>query len=207
LWIRAPRTGWEGYGKNKQLAVDSVAHDWVLSVDADEEVTPELAGEIKAVLSGESVLSGYKIRWLSCYLGKWIKHSGWNKKFKLKLFDRRLGGFTDDYLHETVKIEGKVGRLKNVLKHYTHPDLDTVTSKAYLTSEMAAGDMYAAGKRSTILNAYLHATWTYLKVLIFNLGFLDGWVGHVLATNTAYAVFLKYVRLWEKGREPGSRGC
>jgi (heptosyl)LPS beta-1,4-glucosyltransferase len=68
---------------------------------------------------------------------------------------------------------------------------------------MAADDLFARGKRSTILNAYLHATWTYLKVLVFNLGFLDGWVGHVLATNTAYAVFLKYLRLWERGRKSG----
>jgi glycosyltransferase involved in cell wall biosynthesis len=202
---RITRTGWMGYGKNKQLAVDSVIHDWVLSVDADEEVTPDLAREIETLLSGDSVLSGYKVRWLSCYLGKWIRHSGWNRKFKLKLFDRTRGGFTDDYLHETVKIEGEVGRLRGVLRHYTYPDLDTVTSKAYLTSEMAAGDMFAAGRRSSILNAYLHGTWTYLKTFLFNLGFLDGWVGHVLATNTAYAVFLKYLRLWEKGRKGGDR--
>ena len=200
---RIIRAEWLGYGKNKQLAVDSVKTDWVLSVDADEEVTPELAREIETVLAGPSVPSGYKIRWRSCYLGKWIKHSGWNRKFKLKLFDRTKGGFTDHYLHETVTIEGEVGRLKGLLMHYTFPDMDTVTSKAYLTSAMAAEAAYAKGRRSTILNAYMHGIWTYAKLLIFNLGFLDGWVGHVLATNTAYAVFLKYVRLWEKSRDGG----
>jgi glycosyltransferase involved in cell wall biosynthesis len=204
---RIIRAAWEGYGKNKQLAVDSVTNDWVLSVDADEEVTPELAREIEAVLSGETVLSGYKIRWRSCYLGRWIKHSGWNRKIKLKLFDRTRGGFTDDYLHETVKIEGEVGRLKGVLRHYTYPDLDAVTGKACVTTQMAAGAMYSQGKRSTIFKAYLHATWTYLKTFVFNLGFLDGWLGHVLATNTAYAVFLKYLRLWEKGRDSREREC
>jgi glycosyltransferase involved in cell wall biosynthesis len=202
---RIIRTGWMGYGKTKQLAVDSVSNDWVLSVDADEEVTPELAREIETVLSGETVLAGYKIRWLSCYLGKWIRFSGWNRKYKLKLFNRTKGSFTDDMLHETVNIEGRTGRLRCVLRHYTHPDLDTITRKAYLTSEMAAEAMYAEGKRSSILNAYLHGTWTYIKIFIFNLGFLDGWVGHALATNTAYAVFLKYLRLWEKGRKSESR--
>lgn len=202
---RIIRAAWEGYGRNKQLAVDSVTHDWVLSVDADEEVTPALAREIETVLSGDSVMSGYKIRWLSCYLGKWIRHSGWNRKYKLKLFDRTKGCFTGDMVHERVKIEGETGRLKCVLKHYTHPDLDTVTRKAYVTSEMAAEEMYAKGRRSSILNAYLHATWAYAKTFFFNLGFLDGWVGHALATNTAYFVFLKYLRLWEKGRESGDR--
>lgn len=193
--------GWKGYGKNKQLAVDSVANDWVLSVDADEEVTPELAEEIETVLAGDSVLSGYKVKWQSCYLGRWIRYSGWNRKYKTKLFDRTKGGFTEDMIHETVELRGKTGRLKSVLRHYTHPDLDTVTRKAYITSEMAAEEMYAKGRRSSILNAYLHACWAYLKTLIFNLGFLDGWVGHALATNTAYSVFLKYLRLWEKGKE------
>jgi glycosyltransferase involved in cell wall biosynthesis len=200
---RVVRTGWMGFGRNKQMAVDSASNDWVLSIDADEEVTPELAREIEAVLSGDSIRSGYKIRWLSCYLGKWIRHSGWGSKYKLKLFDRTKGRFTDDMLHETVNLDGEAGRLKAVLRHYTYPDLDAVARKAQAYADMAAGEMYSEGKRASLADAYLHAFWTYLKTLFFNLGFLDGWMGHVLATNTAYAVFLKYLRLWEKGRNSG----
>jgi len=202
---RIVRAEWAGYGKNKQLAVDSASNDWVISVDADEEVTPELAAEIEEALSQDSVRSGYRIKWLSCYLGKWIRHSGWNRQYKLKLFNRTKGGFTDDLLHETVKLTGETGRLKNVLKHYTYPDLETVIRKGHTYAEMAAAEMYSGGKRSSILNAYLHATWAYVKTLIFNLGFLDGWVGHALATNTAYAVFLKYMKLWERGRRDDRR--
>ena len=202
---RIVRAEWGGYGKNKQLAVDSADNDWVLSIDADEEVTPELAREIEEVLSQDSVLSGYRIRWLSCYLGRWIRHSGWNRKYKTKLFDRTKGGYTGDLLHETVKLTGETGRLRNVLKHYTYPDLETVVRKAHMYADMAAEEMYAAGKRSSIPNAYMHALWTYVKTLVFNLGFMDGWVGHALATNTAYAVFLKYLKLWEKGRGDSGR--
>ncbi len=200
---RIVRADWKGYGRNKQLAVDSVSNDWVLSVDADEEVTPELAREIEAVLSRDSVECGYKIRWLSCYLGEWIKHSGWNRRYKLKLFDRTKGGFSEAPLHETVKLKGKTGTLRSVLKHYTYPDLDTVVRKAHAYAEMAAEAMHREGRRCSISRAYLHAVWTYVKTYCFNLGFLDGAVGRVLATNTAYAVFLKYLKLWEKSRGAG----
>lgn len=199
------RTDWKGYGRNKQLAVDSASNDWVLSIDADEEVSPELAGEIEEVLSADSVMSGYRIRWLSCYLGKWIRHSGWNRQYKIKLFDRTKGGFTDDLLHERVNLTGRIGRLKNVLRHYTYPDLETVIRKGRTYAEMASEAMYSKGKRSSITNAYLHATWSYIKTFFFNLGFLDGAVGHALATSQAYFVFLKYLKLWEKGRGDDSR--
>jgi glycosyltransferase involved in cell wall biosynthesis len=203
---RIIRTDWKGFGRNKGLAVASVSNDWVLSVDADEEVTPELAREIETVLSRDSVKSGYRIKWLSCYLGKWIRHSGWGRKYKLKLFDRTRGGFSEDPLHETVNLAGETGKLENVLKHYTYPDLDTVLRKAHAYSETAADAMYQEGKRSSVVNAYLHAAWTYVKTFLFNLGFLDGSVGHILATNTAYAVLLKYLKLWEKGRETENPG-
>jgi glycosyltransferase involved in cell wall biosynthesis len=198
---RIIRAGWMGFGRNKGLAVASASNDWVLSVDADEEVTPELAREIEATLSRDRVKCGYKIRWLSWYLGKWIRHSGWNRKYKTKLFDRTHGTFSDAPLHERVNLDGEVGKLRNVLKHYTYPDLDTAVAKAHAYAEMAADEMFREGRRSSILGAYLHATWAYVKTCILNLGFLDGWVGHVLATNTAYAVFLKYLKLWEKGRD------
>jgi glycosyltransferase involved in cell wall biosynthesis len=197
---RIVRTDWMGFGRNKQLAVDSASNDWVLSIDADEEVTPELAREIENTLSADTVKSGYRIRWLSCYLGKWIRHSGWNRRYKTKLFDRTKGGFSKDLLHERVSLAGEVGKLESVLKHYTYPDLDTVLRKGREYAEMAAEAMYREGRRSSITNAYLHATWTYVKTYFLRLGFLDGAVGHALATNTAYAVFLKYLKLWEKGR-------
>ena len=197
------RTVWQGFGPTKQLAVDSVSNDWVLSVDADEEVTPELAREIKETLSQEEVKVGYKIRWLSMYLGKWIRHSGWNKQYKPKLFDRKRGRFTDAIAHETVRMEGESGRLEHPLKHYTYPDLATVKSKMESQAEWGAQVLDQRGKRPSRLNAYTHSAWTFVRTYILSAGFLDGSIGLTLAKNRAYTVYLKYSRHWQKHHESG----
>lgn len=197
------RSEWLGFGPTKQLAVDSVSNDWVLSIDADEEVTPELASEIAGTLAKDDIKSGYKIRWLSMYLGKWIRHSGWNRQFKPKLFDRTKGRFTDALAHETVKIEGEVGRLRHPLKHYTYPDLATVRSKMESQAEWGAELLDQQGRKPSRLKAYTHCAWTFVRTYVLSLGFLDGHVGLTLAKNRAYTVYLKYIRHWRKHRETG----
>ncbi|MFC1799713.1 glycosyltransferase family 2 protein [Candidatus Eisenbacteria bacterium] len=197
---RIVKTEWLGFGPTKQLAVDSVSNDWVLSIDADEEVTGELAREIQETLSGEEVKAGYKIRWLSMYLGKWIKRSGWNKQYKPKLFNTTKGRFTDAFVHETVKIDGEVGRLKHPLRHYTYPDLDTVRSKMESQANWGAQALDQKGIRPSRLNAYAHAGWTFVRTYVLSAGFLDGHIGLTLAKNRAYTVYLKYIRHWRKHR-------
>jgi glycosyltransferase involved in cell wall biosynthesis len=192
---------WLGYGRNKRLAVDSASNNWVLAVDADEEVTPELAREIQDILSRDEVKDGYKIRWRSMYLGRWIRHSGWNRFYKLKLFDRTRGNYTDDVMHETVRLKGEVGRFKNALRHYTYPDLATVARKMEANTTMAARVLCVQGKRPSLFTVYLHAGWTFLRMYVFKAGFLDGRIGLILATDYAYTVYLKYLKCWEKTRE------
>ena len=138
------------------------------------------------------------------YLGKWIKHSGWNKQYKPKLFNRHKGRFTDALAHETVRISGEVGRLSNLLRHYTYPDLKTVESKIASQAEWGAQVLDQKGKRPSRFNAYTHAVWTFLRTYVFSAGFLDGKVGLVLAKNRAYGVYLKYLRHWEKHHESGT---
>jgi len=200
---RIVKTEWLGFGPTKQIAVDSVSNDWVLSIDADEEVTGELAREIRETLSGEEVKAGYKIRWLSMYLGKWIKRSGWNKQYKPKLFNRKKGRFTDALAHETVKMDGEVGRLKHPLRHYTYPDLATVRSKMESQADWGAQVLDQKGIRPSRLNAYTHSAWTFVRTYVLSAGFLDGQVGLTLAKNKAYTVYLKYIRHWRKHRERG----
>ena len=197
---RIIRTEWLGFGPTKQRAVDSVSNDWVLSIDADEEVTPGLAGEIQEILAQEEIKAGYKIRWLSMYLGKWIRHSGWNKQFKPKLFDRTKARFTDAVAHETVKIEGEVGKLKHALRHYTYPDLATVKSKMESQAEWGAQLLDQKGRRPSRLNAYTHSAWTFFRTYVLGAGFLDGHTGLTLAKNRAYMVYLKYIRHWQRHR-------
>ena len=197
------KSEWLGFGPTKQLAVDSVSNDWVLSIDADEEVTPELAREIQETLAEEEIRAGYKIRRPSMYLGKWIRHSGWGKQYKPRLFDRKKGRFTDTVVHETVRIEGEVGRLRHPLKHYTYPDLATVKSKMESYAEWGVQSLEEKGVRPSRLNAYTHSAWTFFRTYVICAGFLDGRIGLILAKNRAYTVYLKYIRHWRKHRESG----
>jgi len=200
---RIIRSEWLGFGPTKQLAVDSVSNDWVLSIDADEEVTPELAREIQKMLAQEEIKAGYKIRRPSMYLGKWIKHSGWNKQYKPRLFDRKRGRFTDTVVHETVRIEGELGRLEHPLKHYTYPDLATVRSKMESYAEWGVQALDQKGIRPSRLKAYTHSAWTFVRTYVLSAGFLDGHIGLLLAKNRAYVVYLKYIRHWRKHRDGG----
>ena len=194
---------WLGYGPNKRLAVNSTSNDWVLAVDADEEVTRELAREIQAVLSShrpESGVNGYKIRWRSMYLGKWIRHSGWSSFYKLKLFRRSKGNYTEDVMHETVKLEGKFGRLSSPLNHYTYPDRATVARKMEANTTMAAEVLWSRGKRPGRLAPYVHGGWTFLRMYVLKVGFLDGGIGLVLARDYARTVYLKYAKCRARAR-------
>lgn len=195
------RTGWLGYGPNKRLAVSSTSNQWVLAVDADEEVTPELAREIQDTLASTPVLDGYKIRWRSMYMGRWIRYSGWGSFRKLKLFNKTMGNYTEDLVHETVRLEGRVGRLKSALNHYTYPDRATVLRKMEAHSTMAAEVLRARGRRPSAITPYLHAGWTFFRMYILKVGILDGKIGLVLASDYARAVYLKYTKCRAKLRD------
>lgn len=198
---RIINTEWLGFGPTKKLAVNSAQNDWVLSIDADEEVTPELKEEIKNIFDSGNLLQGYRIKWLSFYLNKWIKHSGWNRNFKLKLFNRKYGNFNDAMIHEKVLLNGKIGRLKSELKHYTYPDLKTVMNKTISYADIGARGLAEKNKSPSLYSAYFHGASVFIKLYFLNLGFLDGRIGIVLATNYAFAAYLKYLRYWEMNFE------
>lgn len=190
-------TDWLGFGKTKQLSIESASNDWVLSIDADEEVTEELKTEIITTLSQDKIASGYKIKWLSYYVNSWIRHSGWNKNYKIKLFNRNHGKFNDSMIHERVIIEGEVVKLKNVLRHHTYPDLKTFLLKTESYAQTGAQVKFDEGKSGSLLTAYIHGAVTFFKMYIIKAGFLDGKIGLILATNYAFAVYYKYLKLWE----------
>lgn len=190
-------TEWLGFGPTKQLAVNAATHNWVLSIDADEEVTPELQTEIKTILQQSQPLNGYRIRWLSYYIKKWVRYSGWNKQYKLKLFNRQYGHFNDSLIHEKVLLEGPIGKLNHALKHHTYPDLTTFTRKMDSYAEMGARMLYDQGKKGSLWSAYIHAMAMFVKMYFLQWGFLDGQVGLILASNYAFAVYYKYLKLWE----------
>jgi glycosyltransferase involved in cell wall biosynthesis len=191
---------WLGYGRSKALVVTKASNDWILSIDADEELSPELAAAIQKLFVTEPEFCAYRIRRCSYYLGKMIRHCGWNRDFPVRLFNRQFGTFNDKMTHESVKIEGPKGTFKEPLYHYTYPTLDSHIDKMQCYSEFSATALYQKGVHRGVIFAVLSGWFKFIKMYVLQAGFLDGKIGFVLAKNSAFGVYLKYQKLWQKWR-------
>ena len=186
---------WPGFGPQKNRALEMATGDWVLSLDADERVPPELAEEIISALNADTQVCAYEIPRLSSFCGKFIRYSGWWPDMVLRLFKRDRARFTDVAVHERVICDGPMARLSTPLLHYTYPDLASAISKMNRYSSDAAEMMYAKGRRSGLGSALIHSTWTFLRIYFMRRGFLDGGHGLVLAILAAMGSFTRYAKL------------
>lgn len=185
---------WPGFGPQKNRALALATGDWVLSLDADERVTPALAAEIQAVMAAP-VGPAYEIPRLSSFCGKFIRHSGWWPDPVLRLFRRGEGRFTDAAVHERVVADGPVGRLRAHMLHYTYPDLAFAIQKMNRYSSDAAAMMHARGRKASVFSALGHSVWTFVRIYVVRRGFLDGGHGFVLAVLAAMGSFSRYAKL------------
>jgi (heptosyl)LPS beta-1,4-glucosyltransferase len=200
MGARVYESAWLGFGRSKQKAVNLAKYDWVLSVDADEQVSGELQKKIKRILRDGTGYFGFKIKEQTFYLGQRIKYSGWNREYHLRLFNRKYGNFNDKAVHESVKIKGPVGRIEEKILHYSLPCINKHVFKMNQYTDMAARELYEKDKKSTPFNAFFRALWAFVRMYFIKLGVLDGRAGFVLAINSAHYVFLKYSKLWELWR-------
>ena len=192
LGVRVEQVAWEGFGPTKQHAVELAAHDWVLSVDADERVTDSLAEEVRTLLAGVPEHAAYRVKRRSHYLGREIRHAGWGRDWVLRLFDRTQGGFRPLQVHEYVRSNGTKGRLKGHLLHYPYPDVVTHRVKMRRYAAIAARLRREQGKRPGRAGALIRAAARFVRMYLVQGGFLDGWEGLLLCTNSMYGVYLKY---------------
>ena len=197
---------WPGFGAQKQRALGHAGGDWVLSLDADEQVTPELAASIRAVVAGPASPAGYEMDRLSSFCGQWIRHGDWYPDRVLRLFRRDSARFTPDAVHERVSIDGPIGRLQGHLLHDTMPTLADALAKMNRYSSGRAADLSAAGKRGGLARGLGHAAWAFLRSYVLKRGFLDGSAGFILATYIAEATYYRYLKMAELARRlPTSR--
>ncbi len=198
---------WPGFGPQKNLALGLATHEWVLSLDADERVTPELAQEIQAQLaqaqvSGQSV--AFAIPRLTQFCGVWIRHCGWTPDYVLRVFKRGEARFSDDLVHEKLQIitaDMPIVRLKNRLLHYSYPTPEHYWRKLQRYSQDWARQRHARGQKATITRAALPAVTAFIRSYVFQLGFLDGAMGFAVCTMQAQSAFGKYFELYCLGRE------
>jgi glycosyltransferase involved in cell wall biosynthesis len=189
---------WPGYEAQKNFALKKATGDWILSVDADEEVTETLHKEIKKTTSNPDLRDGYRIPRRSFYQGRWIKHSGYYPDKQLRLFKRDKSRWVGGRLHERIEVKGTVGDLKSDLLHY--PYNGTVSGqlrKIDAFEDLNARDMHEQGKRFGIFLLLFRPVFKFLEVYLLKLGFLDGIPGFIIAVTSSYAMFVRYVKLRE----------
>jgi glycosyltransferase involved in cell wall biosynthesis len=196
------RQPWQGFGRTKNFALSKATSEWVLSLDADERVTPELAKEIQQVVrNNDSPYAGFSIPRKAFFLGRWIKHCGWYPGRVIRLFRRNVARFSESQVHESLIVSGTVGTLNGNLLHYTDPNLHHYFDKYNRYTTLAASDLLERGDRFRLSMLLIRPAWTFFRMYILRLGFLDGVEGFILSVLSANYVFTKYAKLWELQRK------
>lgn len=188
---------WPGFGPQKNRALALATQDWVLSIDADERVTPELKEEILAVMHAGNSFDCYAIPRSSWYCGRFMKHSGWYPDYVDRLFKRGTAQFSDHLVHERLLPQGNVGRLKNHFLHYSYRNFEQVLKKVDSYSTASALQAYQKGQQGSLGQALGHGFWAFFRTYILRKGFLDGSYGLALAISNGATSYYKYLKLWQ----------
>jgi glycosyltransferase involved in cell wall biosynthesis len=192
---------WKGYIAQKNWANGKAVKEWILSLDADERVTPELKMEILHIMETGTEMDGYYIPRRARFLGRYIRHCHWYPDYQLRLFRKNKSVWTGGLVHERVEVEGKIGRLNNDLIHFTYKDIADQTEKLNRYSSLWALDAFKAGRKTGILNIIMSPAATFMNIYFFRLGILDGFPGFVISRNLAYYSFQKKIKLYQLFRE------
>jgi len=191
---------WPGYSAQKNFAAEQASHDWILSLDADERVTPALADEIRALLGSEPGARGYDMPRVSFYLGKWIRTTDWYPDHQLRLYDRREGTWAGE-VHEGVHVSGAMGRLRADLQHFPYRDISHHLETIDRYTTLAARQLQANGRTVGMAGLAARPIGAFLRNYLARGGWRDGSVGLVVSILNSYYVFLKFAKLWELGRK------
>jgi glycosyltransferase involved in cell wall biosynthesis len=194
---------WKGYVDQKNHAASLASHDWILSLDADERVTHELASEIRALLGADPPSRGYRIPRVSRYFGRWMRTTDMYPDYQLRLYDRRHAQWRGKYVHESVKVNGSVGYLTCELQHHPYRDLSEHLIRMDRYTTLAARQMHEQGRRAGVVDLALHPPAAFFRNYVLKRGFMDGKAGLVISIVNSYYVFLKFAKLWELQRETG----
>jgi len=194
---------WPGFAAQKNFGLAEAGGDWILSLDADEQVSPELRDEIARVLATGGPCDGYRAPRRNIFWGQWVRHGGLWPDWQLRLFRRGRGRFVERAVHESVEVTGAVGRLGSPLVHKSYRDVADFLARADRYSTLAAEEWVRSGKRVRVSDLVLRPAGRFLSMYVLRLGCLDGRRGFLLATLYAYYVFVRSAKAWERMRERG----
>ena len=195
--VRAP---WPGFAEQRNKAMADARHDWILAVDADERVTPELRAEIERLAAAGFAHAGYKAPRVAYYMGRWIRATDWYPDPQLRLFDRRRARWTGGLVHESVKVDGSVGRLQAELEHRSYEDISAHLRAIDRYTTLWARQAHADGRRAGPLDGCLASSWAFLRNYLLRRGLLLGEAGLTISILNAYYTYLKMAKLRELAR-------
>jgi glycosyltransferase involved in cell wall biosynthesis len=192
---------WAGYVAQKNFAASLASNDWILSLDADERVTPALAQEIQKTLI-EPAHKAYRMPRVTWHLGQWIRTTDWYPDDQLRLYDRRGARWAGQYVHEAVSVDGTIGRLNGEIEHYAYRDISEHLETIDRYTTYAAKQMKESGRRAGLLQLAGHPPLAFLRNYIAKGGIRDGMPGFIISSLNAYYVFLKFAKLRELQANP-----
>ncbi len=195
---------WPGFGPQKNRALDLATGEWVISIDADEWVTPELRAEIERLTADPGNKMAFSLPRRSSFCGRYMRHSGWWPDYVIRLFRRSAARFSDDNTHERLMVKGATGKLKQPLMHQAIDDLDQMISKMNAYSTNTARMFHERGRRASLITAMLHGWWTFMRTYFLRLGFLDGREGFMLAVANAEGSYYRYLKLMLLSKKTGN---
>lgn len=188
---------WDGFAPQKNFAVERASGEWVLALDADEEVSPELAAEIRRVVAAPAA-EGYTMPRRNIFWGRWVRHGLLYPDWQLRLFRRGRGRFVERQVHESVEVDGRVARLTGALVHRSYRDVADFIARANRYTTLAADEWVRSGRPIRMTDLILRPAGRFLSMYVVHAGFLDGWRGFLLAVLYAYYVFVRSAKVWEK---------
>ena len=189
---------WAGYRDQKAFAHSQATMDWVLLVDSDERVTPELRDEIQSALASDAgSCAGYAVPRLVNYLGRWWWRGGWYPDYDIRLFRRERATWGGSDPHEKILVDGKVRRLKHCLHHYSYRDIEDHVQRINRFTSISSRELKKEGGHWRLSDALLRPPARFIRSYILQRGFMEGFAGFYVAVVAAVYVFLKYAKLWE----------
>jgi glycosyltransferase involved in cell wall biosynthesis len=192
---------WPGYAAQKEYAASLAANDWILSIDADERVSPELAAEIRGVLGSEPREAAFRIPRMTRHFGRWMRTTDAYPDYQVRLYDRRRARWKPLQVHESVTADGPVGTLRSDLLHEGDATVAARKEKLRHYARLSAGEMHRRGRRGGALAMVLHPPAAFLRSFVLRRGFLDGGAGLRVSALQAYYVYLKFAYLRAQSTE------
>jgi glycosyltransferase involved in cell wall biosynthesis len=200
------REPWKGFGPQKNSAVAKATQDWLLNLDADEEVTPELREELQRAIAAPSSHAAFCFPRLTQFCERWIRHGDWYPDVQTRLWCRGQVRWSDANVHETPEVNGTVGRLHSELRHYSMESVEHQIQKTICYADDFVAGCQARGRKVGFPDLFFRPPWRFVRGYIIKLGFLDGWRGLSIAWMTAFYTFLRYFKAIEtQNSKPPSR--